>query len=361
MLRSNRRTLQIPVVALAVALTAVIGTGAVSAQKGKGGPGYTLQVLGLPAGFASALAVGINDLHEIVGTARVGVSGGSSRAVYWAHAGAAPVLLPCPSEPCESSATAINASGVIAGTANSEAVLWHPSESGWILEVLLNPGPLDDTSVAVADAVLDNGTAAGFYMPTRATWTPNDVPVIWGVLGSVAQLPLPAGMLGGRLGRINDSDDAVGTVRTNDGTDPTYVYGALWINEGGAYVTERLSFFVNDITPRSADGSFLVASDVGRLRVWNAAGSWNYVVESNPGGPGTAINAAGDMVGVLPKKGEFSLGGTPYVLTIGGTFIKLPFPSGSSAMAAAVSSDRWVAGWLYLKTERPAAVWRPTN
>jgi hypothetical protein len=354
----NARTLPTRVTACAVALLAAVGTGVVSAQKGKGGAAYTVQVLGVPAGFADASAVSINDSHEIVGTARITLS--NTRAVYWAHAGAAPVLLPCLSEPCLSSASAINGAGVISGTANGEAVLWHPDVSGWITEVLLNPDPQDETSVAVANHVLDDGTAAGWYAPTTATWSPTGIPVIWGQ-GSAAELPIPEGFLAGRLGAINDSGDAVGDVRVNDGASPTYVYGALWINDGGTYVATALTFSVSAITPRAHDGSFLVASDAGRLRVSNADGSWNYVVDANPGGPGIGINAAGDMVGVLAKGGWLTDGGTPYLLTAGGTLTKLPLPSRVTGTAAAVSNDRWVAGVLYAKTGRQPAVWVPAR
>jgi hypothetical protein len=362
MRQANERTLSIRVLAVAVVLAASLGTHDVYAEKGRVGPSYSLQVLGLPAGFVSARDVSINDRHEIVGTVRVGLSGGHSRAVYWASAGAAPVLLPCLSEPCESRATAINNRGVISGAANNQAILWHPSGTSWIPEVLFNPDPRDETSWALANDVLDDGTAGGLYDPTSVPWTPNQVPVIWGALEPVTELPLPEGFLDGTLRRINDSRDGVGAVRTNDGGDPTYVYGALWINDGGNYVTVPLTYFVYDITPRAADGSsFLVASDAGRMRVWKDADSWNYVVETNPGGSGTAINAAGDMVGVIVKAGWQTNGETPYLLTAGGTLTKLPLPSRATGIAADVSGDRWVAGWLYLRTEHPAAVWAPLN
>lgn len=362
MRKANERTVSIRVMAVAVVLAAAFGTNDVYAQKGRVSPSYSLQVLGLPTGFVSARDVSINDRHEIVGTVRVGLSGGHSRAVYWAHARAAPVLLPCLSEPCESRATAINSLGVISGSANAQAVLWHPSGTSWIPEVLLNPDPQDETSWAMANDVLDEGTAGGLYDPTGVPWTPNHVPVIWGALEAMTELPLPEGFLAGSVRRINDSRDAVGTVETNDGTDPTYVYGALWINDGGTYVTVPLTYFVNDITPRAADGSsFLVASGAGRLRVWKNADSWNYVVEANPGGSGTAINAAGDMVGVIVKAGWQTNGETPYLLTAGGTLTKLPLPSRATGIAADVSGDRWVAGWLYLRTEHPAAVWSPLD
>jgi hypothetical protein len=97
------------------------------------------------------------------------------------------------------------------------------------------------------------------------------------------------------------------------------------------------------------------------MRVWKDADSWNYVVETNPGGSGTAINAAGDMVGVIVKAGWQTNGETPYLLTAGGTLTKLPLPSRATGIAADVSGDRWVAGWLYLRTEHPAAVWAPLN
>jgi hypothetical protein len=362
MRQANERTVSIRVMAVAVLLAAAFGTNDVYAQKGRDGPSYTLQVLSLPTGFVSARDVSINDRHEIVGTVRVGLSGGHSQAVYWAHASAAPVLLPCLSEPCESRATAINSLGVISGAANDQAVLWHPSGTSWIPKVLLNPDPWDETSWARANDVLDDGTAGGSYDPTRVPWTPNEVPVIWGAYEAVTELPLPEGFLDGSLRRMNDSRDGVGAVRTNDGTDPTYVYGALWINDDGTYVTLPLTYFVNDITPRAADGSsFLVASDAGRLRVWKDADSWNYAVDANPGGSGTAINAAGDMAGVISKGGWMANGGTPYLLTAGGTLTKLPLPSRATGVAADVSGDRWVAGWLYLRTEHPAAVWAPPN
>jgi hypothetical protein len=347
MRQANQETVSIRVMALAVVLAAAFGTNDVYAQKGRDGPSYTLQVLGLPTGFVSAREVSINDRHQIVGTVRVGLSGGHSQAVYWANAGAAPVLLPCLSEPCESRATAINSLGVISGTANDQAVLWHPSGNSWIPELLLNPDPRDETSWAMANHVLDDGTAGGSYDPTRVPWTPNEVPVIWGAFEAVTALPLPEGFLDGSLRRMNDSRDGVGVVR---------------INDGGTYVTVPLTYFVNDITPRAADGSsFLVASDAGRVRVWKDADAWNYVVDASPGGSGTAINAAGEMVGVMVKGGWLTSGETPYLLTAGGTLTKLPLPSRATGIAADVSGDRWVAGWLYLRTEHPAAVWAPLN
>lgn len=362
MRQANERTVSICVISLAVVVATAFGTKDVYAEKSRGGPSYTLQVLDLPTGFVSARDVRINDRHEIVGTVRVGLSGGHSRAVYWAYAGAAPALLPCLSEPCESRATAINTVGVISGAANDQAVLWHPSGTSWIPEVLLNPDPRDETAWAMANDVLDDGTAGGVYDPTRVPWEPNEVPVIWGALEAVTELPLPEGFLDGSLRRMNDSRDGVGVVRTNDGTDPTYVYGALWINDGGTYVTVPLTYFVNDITPRAADGSsFIVASDAGRMRFWKDADSWKYVVDANPGGSGTAINTAGDMVGFTVKGGWQTGGETPYVLTAGGTLTKLPLPSRAAGIAADVSGDRWVAGWLYLRTEHPAAVWAPLN
>jgi len=356
----SERTVSIRVMALGVVLASAFGTNDVYA--GKASPSYTLQVLGLPTGFVSAIDVSINDRHEIVGTVRVALSGGHSRAAYWAHAGAAPVLLPCLSEPCQSKATAINGLGVISGASNDQAILWHPFGTSWILEVMLHPDPQDETAWARANDVLDDGTAGGSYDPSRIPMALNEVPVIWGALGAVTDLPLPEGFLDGSLRQMNDSRDGVGAVRINDGTDPTYVYGALWINDGGTYVTVPLTYFVNDLTPRAADGSsFLVASDAGRVRVWKDADSWNYVVEANPGGAGTAINAAGDMAGVIAKGGWLTNGGTPYLLTAGGTLTRLPLPSGATGIAADVSGDRWVAGWLYLRTERPAAVWAPLN
>jgi hypothetical protein len=62
------------------------------------------------------------------------------------------------------------------------------------------------------------------------------------------------------------------------------------------------------------------------------------------------------MVGVVGKGG-----GTPYLLAADGTLTKLPLPSGATGRATDVSGDRWVAGWLDLRTERPAAVWFPTK
>ncbi len=359
MQRTHGWMLSVRVVALAALLVAAGGTHDLFAQKSKGGAVYALHVLGLPSGFASARAESINDQHEIVGTARVSISGGTFRAVYWAHAEAAPVLLPCPAEPCQSSATAINAAGVIAGTANGDAILWHPSGSGWFVEVLPHPGPPDGSWTAVASDVLDDGMAAGYYAATYGIMYPNDVPVLWGALQTATELPVPSGFFSGRLARANASGDAIGELRTNDGSDPTYVYGGLWINDGGTYVMVSLTSLVTGITPRAADESFLISSSAGRVRIWPSGGSWNYLIETYPGGPGTAINASGDMSGILPKKS--SLGGTPYLLTADGALVKLPLPSGSSGATAAVSSDRWVAGVLYLRTERPAAVWRPLN
>jgi hypothetical protein len=362
MRQAKERTLSIRMMALVVMLAAAFGTNDAWAQKSRVSPTYTLQVLGLPTGFVSARDVSINDRHEIVGTVRVGLSSGHARAVYWAHAGAVPRLLPCLSEPCESRATAINSLGVVSGAANDQAVLWHPSGTSWIPEVLLHPDPRDETSWAIANDVLDDGTAGGLYDPTRVPWEPNEVPVIWGALEAITELPLPEGFLDGRLRRINDARDGVGAVRTNDGTDPTYVYGALWINDGATYVAVPLTYGVNDITPRAADGSsFLVAADAGRVRVWKDADAWNYAIDANPGGAGTAINAAGDMVGFMVKGGWQTNGQTPYLLTAGGTLINLPLPSRATGTAADVSGDRWVAGWLYLRTEQPAAVWAPAN
>jgi hypothetical protein len=356
----HERSMSIRVTALAILVAAAFGTS--DAYAGRTGPSYTLRVLGLPTGFVSAIDISINDRHEIAGTVRVGLSGGSPRAAYWAHAGAAPVLLPCLIDPCESQAKSINGLGVISGMANGQAVLWHPSGTSWIPEVLPNPDPQDETSWAMSNDVLDDGTAAGLYDPTTVPFAPNEVPVIWGALEAVTKLPVPVSFLAGSVRRINSSRDAVGALRTNDGSDPTYVYGALWINDGGTYVTVPLTYFANDITARAADGSsFLVASDAGRLRVWKDADSWSYVVEASPGGAGTAINAAGDMVGVLVKGGWMANGGTPYLLTAGGTLAKLPLPTGATGTASDVSADRWVAGWLYLKTTRPAAVWAPVN
>jgi hypothetical protein len=360
MRQENERPVSIRMMALAVVLAAAFGTNDVYA--GKAVPSYTLQVLGLPTGFVSAVDVSINDRHEIVGTVRVALSGGHSQAAYWANAGAAPVLLPCLSEPCESRATAISNLGVISGTANGQAVLWHPSGTSWIPEVLLNPDPRDETSWAMASDVLGDGTAGGFYHPTTRSFAPTDVPVIWGASEAVTALPVPEGFLAGSVRRINESRDAAGVLRAYYGSGPTYVYGALWINDGGTYVTVPLTYLVHDLTPRAVDGSsFLVASDAGRVRVWKDADSWSYIVEADPGGAGTAINAAGDMAGVIGKGGWLTNGGTPYLLAAGGTLTKLPLPSRATGIAADVSSDRWVAGWLYLRTERPAAVWAPLN
>lgn len=360
MRQSSERIVSIRVMALAVVLAAGFGTNDVYAAKGRDSPSYTLQVLSLPAGFTSARDVDINDRHEIVGTVRVGLSGWHSQAVYWADATAAPVLLPCPtSEPCESRATGINNNGVISGSVDQEAVLWHPTGGSWTLEVLPNPCQLDETSWTMANDVLDDGTAGGSCDPTVTTFALNEIPVVWGAYTSEpAELPVPEGFLDGRLGRINSSNDAVGTVRVNDGTDPTWNYGALWINDDGTYVTMAFTYFVNDIAPRATDGySFLVASDVGRLRVWKDVDSWTFAVDADAGGPGYGINAAGDMVGAVTKGG--TSGSTPYLLTAAGKLTKLPLPRGATGTAASVSSDQWVAGWLYLKTEHPAAVWVP--
>jgi len=362
MRQTNERSRGVRLVTMAVMLVAALCTNEALAQKSKGGPSYSLQVLSLPTGFVSAVDVGINERHQIVGTVRVGLTGGHSSAAYWPHAGAAPVLLPCLSEPCESRATSINDLGVISGTANGEAILWRPSETGWIPEVLPNPDWRDETSWARANHVLDDGTAGGSYDPTRTTFALNEVPVIWGVLEAVTVLPLPEGFLDGSLTRLNVSRDGVGIVRVNDGVDPTYIYGALWINDDGGYVTVPLTYFVYDITPRSTDGStFLVASDRGRMRVRKDTDSWGYVVETSAGGAGLAINAAGDMVGVIGKGGWMAHSGTPYLLAADDTLTKLPLPSGATGIATDVSDDRWVAGWLDLRTERPAAVWVPAK
>jgi hypothetical protein len=359
MRQASERIVSIRVMALAVVLAAGFGTNDVQAGKGRDSPSYTLQVLSMPAGLTAASEVSINDRHEIVGTARVGLSGWHSQAVYWANATAAPVSLPCPtSEPCESRATGINNNGVISGTVNEEAVLWHPAGSSWTLEVLPNPCQEDETSWTVANDVLDDGTASGSCDPTVTTFALNEVPVIWSAYPSEpTALPLPEGYLDGRLGRINSSRDAVGTVRINDGTDPTWVYGALWVDDAGAYITVALTYFVNDLAPRAADGSFRVASDVGRLRVWKDADSWTFAVDAAAGGPGYGINAAGDMVGSVSKGGSGSP--TPYLLTAAGKLTKLPLPNGAAGTALSVSSDQWVAGRLDLRTEHPAAVWVP--
>jgi hypothetical protein len=366
MRRAKDRTRSIPVIAFAVAFAAAFGTGEVHAAKPADSPSYVLHVLALPPGFASAVDVSINDRHEIVGTVRVGISGGHSQAAYWAHADAAPVLLPCLSEPCESRARSINNLGVVSGGANDQALLWHPSGTGWIPEVLLNPFQLDGTARAFAYDVLDDGTASGLCDPTELTLAQNTIPVIWGVPETVTMLPVPEGFIAGSARRMNDSRDAVGTLEMGvnpDGSGGTYVYGSLWVNEGGTYVTVPLTYFANDITPRAADGSsFLVASEAGRIRVFKDADSWSYVVEASPGGPGLGINAAGDMVGFLTKGGwNVDDSGTPYLLNAGGVLTALPLPLHTTGIAAAVSADRWVAGWLYLRMQHPAAVWAPPN
>lgn len=362
MRQTIERSRGIRLMTMAVMLAATLCTNEAFAQRSKGGPSYSLRVLSLPTGFVSAIDVSINDRHEIVGTVRVALAGGHPRAAYWAHVDAEPVLLPCLSEPCESRATSINGLGVISGAANGEAVLWHPSGTSWIPEILPNPDRRDETSWAKANHVLDDGTAGGSYLPTVTIIAPSEVPVIWGFLEEVTVLPLPEGFLDGTLARLNVSRDGVGIVRINDGAPPTYLYGALWINDDGGYVTVPFTYFLNDIAPRSTDGStFLVASDAGRMRVRKDGDSWSYSVEASAGGAGLAINAAGDMVGVIVKGGWLTDGGTPYLLAADGTLNKLPVPSGATGIATDVSGDRWVAGWLYLKRERPAAVWVPTQ
>lgn len=362
MRQANERIVSIRIMAPVVVLAVGFGPNVAQAGKSQDSPSYTLQVLSMPAGLAAASEVSINDRHEIVGTARVGLQGSHSQAVYWAHAAAAPVPLPClTSEPCTSRATHINNYGVISGSVDQEAVLWHPAGSNsWTLEVLPNPCQLDGTSWTRAYDVLDDGTAGGSCDPTVTTFALNEIPVIWGANGSgPTLLPLPEGFLEGRLARVNDSSDAVGAVRVNDGTDPTWVYGALWINDAGTYVTVTLTYGVNDLAPRAADGSFLVASDQGRLRVSKEAssGAWTFTVDASAGGPGIGINAAGDMVGAVSNRGSSSP--IPYVLTAAGNLTKLSVPKLASGRAVSVSSDRWVAGRLDLRTGNPAAVWIP--
>lgn len=362
MRQTNERTRGMRLVAMAVVLTAALCTNEALAQKSKSAPPYSLRVLSMPSGFFSVADVSINTRHEIIATVRVGTVGHSS-AAYWAHAGAAPVLLPCLSEPCESRATSINDLGVISGMANGEAVLWHPSGTSWIPEVLPNPDWRDETSWARANHVLNDGTAGGSYDPTGRTFALNEVPVIWGYLEAVTVLPLPEGFMDGGLARLNVSRDAVGYVRVKDDGGATYVYGALWINDYGGYVTVPFTYPLYDITPRSTDGStFLVASARGRIRVQKEADSWSYVVEASAGGAGLALNAAGDMVGGIAKASWMSNGGTPYLLAADGTLTELPLPSGNaSGIATDVTDDRWIAGSLDLRTVRPAAVWVPTK
>jgi len=348
---------------MAVMLAAALCTNEALAAKGSGAPSYTLQVLSLPSGFISAVDVHMNERHEIVGTVRIGLTGGHSSAAYWAHAGAAPVLLPCLSEPCESRATSINELGVISGAANNEAVLWHPSGTSWIPEVLPNPDRRDETSWARANQVLDDGTTGGSYDPTTRSFGLEEVPLIWGALEAVTALPLPEGFVDGGLARLNASRDAVGYVRVKDDGGSTLVYGALWINDAGGYVTVPFTYALHDITPRSTDGStFLVASDRGRMRVRKEADTWSYVVEASAGGAGLAINAAGDMVGGIGKRSWSANGGIPYLLAADGTLTELPLPSGNaSGIATDLTGDRWIAGSLDLRTVRPAAVWVPTR
>ena len=205
MKQASERIVSIHVMALAVVLAAGFGTNDVYAAKGRDSPSYTLQVLSLPAGFTAASEVNINDRHEIVGTVRVGLSGWHSQAVYWADATAAPVLLPCPtSEPCESRATGINNNGVISGSVDQEAVLWHPTGGSWTLEALPNPCQLDETSWTMANDVLDDGTAGGSCDPTVTTFALNEIPVVWGAYTSEpSELPVPEAFLDWYAGLAN--------------------------------------------------------------------------------------------------------------------------------------------------------------
>lgn len=348
---AHRLSVNVAALVLALMFGALVRPSVVVAQKGKAVPGYALHVLPIPPGFGRASVRSINDNHEMVGTAGVGFS---QRAVYWPSVSAAPVLLPCPTAPCV--AQAINSNGVVSGTANSQAVVWRLVGGVWSIEALLYPGEGDPAYQSAAYGLLDDGTVAGFYALAYGIMYPNDIPVRWSPLSPLSEYPVPEGFFSGRALRANQDGDAVGELRTNNGSDPTYVYGVIWVEGPGGYQSVVLTASVNGITSRSSDGSFLVSSTAGRIRV---SPSGSYVVESSLDGPGLGINQLGDVVGCLNKKGGYGYGGVPYLLLLDGTLTRLPVPTGATGCASSASTDRWAAGDFLQQRVYYPAVWRP--
>lgn len=342
---------------LVATLTLLGASGEASAQKGQGqtGPQYELVPLGFQARYASATDV--NEQHQVIGT--LNPRAGDERAAFWqvAEPYAQPEVLPCPTEPglpepARCRANAINSLGTVVGYASGLAAKWTRSASGWELTSFPHPG--DETYRAEAYDMLDDGSAAGAFGATGFfSHLYYFTPVLWDPAGNMTQLPIPSGFHSAQAMRLNPAGDAVGQLRVDhESGGYSHIYGALWVNTVGGHVAFVFNDLLSGITPRGVDGSFYVSATTGRIKAYEAGGSWNFTYEANPG-PAHGINDRGDITGARQERN----GGQPYLLSIAGTLVKLPVTKGGTGFGSAVSSDNWVAGTL----DNKPVMWRPVR
>ena len=198
-------------------------------------------------------------------------------------------------------------------------------------------------------AVNNNGVVVGTALESEISVT--GLPVIWEDVGSVAQLPVPAGFGSGNVYAINDSGLAVG--RSGKGTDPllrattfttteaiilpqttpdgVLLSSAYDINNGGQIVGEANS---------SDDGSLArafsltpgsqYATDLGTLPGHESATA--YGVSENGYVVGRSTTAGGTR--------------TPFIWSVTSGMVEIPKINQESGTAVAVNSDGWVTGDL---------------
>lgn len=144
-----------------------VGTviGAASNERAAASTGGVTSLLELPAWATNSSARGVSSTGAIVGWA-------DSRAIYWPHAGAAPVELAMPADSTISIAFAVNDFGMVAGSsrgnsADPRAVVWHSGQP------TILPIPAG-TGGSFATAINSAGEVAGYTVAA-----PHQRAVLW--------------------------------------------------------------------------------------------------------------------------------------------------------------------------------------
>jgi probable HAF family extracellular repeat protein len=184
-------------------LTVMSGTGTAAALWTPGSGGYTFQNAGFPNGAAYSPAYGVNDTAQLAVTA-AGSGGSWENGFLWSGGRWTDLT----SRTKQSEATAINASGLLVGTAadskgNFQATLWKAGKQYTI------PTTGGSRFAPVALGINDSGQVAGYEGNlTPFVWTPNSPN---GTSGSTLSL----NVAGGRALGINSLGDVAGDIESN--------------------------------------------------------------------------------------------------------------------------------------------------
>lgn len=235
-----------------------------------------IEALPLPPGYASGLALGVNDAGTVVGGVRVG--GEDYRAVIWTSA------TPSFVGPVDSLAFAVNGAGVVVGRSLGRAVRWDDGDAVELGSPSDPPGQAEGINEAgdvvgaswptseVEPSLWRDGTRTALPLPPGDTWgeaytissggvaaggTVHDgssQPVLWDASGAHV-LPLPAGWENAVASSTNAAGDVVGSAWGE--TSGTAV---VW--HGGVPI--ELETVVSGATAWDLTETFLI-EDVGRI------------------------------------------------------------------------------------------------